>query len=365
MAEDAPGSSDARVTISQVAQRAKVSRTTAGFVLSGRRDQRISAATWQRVEAAAVELGYRPNLTARALRTGTTGTVAMISDHIATTSLANAMISGALRELRERDLLMFTVETLGEGALEHQVVAGLLGRQVDGFLYATMFTRAVQVPEMLRSRPVVLLNCLDTAGRVPSVVPDERGAGASAARAILAAGHHGPVHFVGTLPAGMTGMPQWHGATPLALDERLAGIGEVLEEAGVPLVTVDVENDWDVENGHGAVARLLDANSRPAALVCANDRVAVGAYRALGAAGLKVPGDVAVVSFDDSPAASLVTPPLTSIALPHEEMGRLAVRRLLDESLGHESPQSSHPQAGLVHRVPMTLVERGSVAGRS
>ena len=340
-----------RATLAQVAERAGVSRSAAGFVLSGRRDQRIAQETWRRVEAAAEELGYRPNLTARALRTGTSGTVAMVSDYISTTSVANAMISGALRELRDRGILMFTAETLGERSAEDQVVADLLDRHVDGFIFATMFTRAVSPPAAIRERPVVLLNCVDEQGHLAAVVPDEFGAGASAARVLLDAGHRGRIHFVGTLPAGMTGAAQWHGAPPLALAERLAGARSALDPVGVELVPVDIETDWDVSNGREAVARLVAAGAVPTAIICVNDRVALGAYQALGAAGLDIPGDVSVVSFDNSPAAELMAPPLTSVALPHEEMGRAAVRLLLD-----------HDAATGVHREPMVLESRSSIA---
>ena len=337
-----------RVTLAQVAQRAGVSRSAAGFVLSGRRDQRIAQDTWQRVEEVAAELGYRPNLTARTLRTGTSGTVAMISDHISTTSLANAMVSGAMRELAERGVLMLTVETLGESSTEERVVAELLDRHVDGFVLATMFTRAVRVPAALASHPVVLLNCVDESSALPTVVPDERGGGAAAGQVLLEAGLDGPVHFIGSLPEGSSGTERWHGATPLALAERLTGLRSVIDE----VVTVDVATDWDVADGHAAVAGLLASGVEPRALVCANDRLAVGAYRALREGGLLVPSDVSVVSFDDSPAAEIVVPPLTSVALPHEEMGREAVRLLLGESDG-------------LRRVPMPLVVRDSVARRS
>lgn len=346
MAQEQPRRS--RVTLAQVAERAGVSRSAAGFVLSGRRDQRIAAETWQRVEEAAAELGYRPNLTARTLRTGTSGTVAMISDHISTTSLANAMISGAMRALGEHGVLMLTAETLGDAQTQDRVIEEMLDRHVDGFLFATMFTRAVRVPETLIGRPVVLLNCVDESRALPTVVPDERGAGTAAGQALLEAGHDGVVHFVGSFPPGVTGTQRWHGATPLALAERLEGLRSVLDE----VVTVDVATDWDVADGAAAVAGLLERGVVPRALVCANDRLAVGAYRALRAGGLEVPVDVSVVSFDDSPAAEIVTPPLTSVALPHEEMGREAVRMLLGETGG-------------VRRVPMPLVTRQSVAPRS
>lgn len=348
------GPASARATIAQVAERAGVSRTAAGFVLSGRRDQRIAEDTWGRVERAAAELGYRPNQTARTLRTGTSGTIAMISDYISTTSLANAMIRGALRELRERDLLLFTVETLGDRAVEHKVVTNLLDRQVDGFIFATMFTREITLPAAAKGAPVVLLNCLPADGSaVSSVVPDELDAGVTAATVLLDAGHRDRVAFIGTLPPGMSGGAAWEGAAPVALRERLAGIRSVLGPAGVDLLTVDVDTDWDPLNGRAAMARLLAAGGSPSAVICANDALAIGAYQALREAGLSIPDEMSVVAFDDSPSAEWLLPPLTSIALPHEEMGRTAVKLLLDR-----------PGEAMQVRQPMRLARRASVADR-
>ena len=344
------GGTGRRATIAQVAERAGVSRAAAGFVLSGRRDQRIADETWQRVERAAAELGYRANQTARTLRTGTSGTIAMVSDYISTTSLANAMIRGALRELRERGLLLFTVETLGDLDAQEQAVTNLLDRQVDGFIFATMFTREISLPSMLGSSPTVLLNCVpDNGAPVSYVVPDERAAGESAARVLVEAGHR-RVAFIGTLPPGMTGGGAWEGAPPVALRERLAGIRCVLDANGVDLVTQDVETDWDPLNGREAMTELLADSRGATGIICANDALAVGAYQSLRAAGLSVPTDVSVVAFDDSPSAEWLMPPLTSVALPHEEMGRVAVRLLLDDGAGPHQV-----------RQPMAVKHRASV----
>lgn len=342
----------ARATITQVAERAGVSKSTAGFVLSGRRDQRIAQDTWQRVEAAARELSYRPNLNARTLRTGSSGTVAMITDYVSTTSLANAMVGGALGALREHEQLLFTAETLGDPELEAKVVASLLDRQVDGFIYATMFTRVVSLPLALRGTRVVLLNCTDAKdATLPSVVPDEYRAGVEAAHALVRRGNTAQgVLFVGTLPEGMAGGAAWNEAAPVALDERLAGVRDALSAVGVTITTADTRTDWDAPNGYRAMQDVLETGSRPRAIICVNDAVAVGVYRALEDAEIPIPGHTSVVSFDDSTDAAWLRPGLTSLALPHEQMGREAVRLLLE-------PATSDNQV----RCPLRLIERASV----
>jgi LacI family transcriptional regulator len=339
-----------RVTLTEVARRAGVSRSAASFALNGRTDLRISEETSARVRRAAEELGYSPNTTARTLRTGKSGTVALISDFIGTTSFANAMVRGALQTLRDADTLLYTVDTQGDPDVEAKLLQNLLDRDVDGFLYASMFTRQVDVPPLTRNAPLVLLNCVSP--DIPAVIPDERGAGETAAAALLDAGHRDAIWFVGSFPPGFTGAAAWNGWSPLALTERLDGIQARLADAGTALAgTAPIETDWDVENGRAAVTRLLGTGARPSALICANDALAVGAYHALSVAGLRVPEDVSVIGFDGSALTQAVLPRLTSVALPYEELGRIAAGMLL------QGDPASRP-----HRVPMPLVPGASIA---
>jgi LacI family transcriptional regulator len=329
-----------RVTLREVAHRAGVSPTTASFVLSGRDDMRISVEARARVRQAATDLGYRPNLTARSLRTKVTRTIALISDTIATQQYGGAMVYGSLAAALEEEHLLFVTETQGNPETEERLVEDLLGRQVDGFVYASMFTRAVTLPKALAGHPVVLLNCLSTGDEaLPTVLPDERAAGRSAVRVLLERGHRDGIVVVGETPPGV-----------YAARERLAGIEEALAEAGAGIDGV-LECSWWPEAGHDAVRHTLRRGTRPRALVCLNDRIAFGAYQALQEAGVGIPDEVSLVSFDDSDLAGWLRPGLTSVALPHYEMGRRAVRVLL----------SAEPGEG-VQRVPMPVRERGSVA---
>ncbi len=333
-----------RVTLADVARRAGVSRTSASFVLSGRTDMRISEATRQRVLAAAAELGYRPNITARSLRTAVTGTIGLISDTVTITPYAGEVIQGAADTALKHDRLVFVAETSGDRDVEHGLLREMLDRQVDAFVYAAMFTQVHQPPELLREYPVVLLNCLADSFDAPAVLPDETEAGATAARALLDAGHTDDIHVIG----GRHETAETPGGV-VAGRERMAGVEAALAEAGTAPASV-TECAWHTPDyGYRAASDLL-ARHRPTALICLNDRLAFGAYQALHEHGLRVPDDVSVVSFDDSDLASWLRPALTSVALPHYELGKAAVTLLVEKRL----------TPGEV-RVPMPLRERASV----
>jgi LacI family transcriptional regulator len=334
-----------RVTMADVARSAGVSPTTASFVLSGRTDMRISEAARQRVQEAARALGYRPNVTARSLRTKSTQTIGFVSDTITTTPYAGEVIRGALEAARGRDHLLFITETGGDRDAESGLVNALLDRQVDAVIYAAMFTRHVTPPDELNGRRVVLLNCLAPGFDAPSVIPDEAGAGRDAARALLTAGHTRGIWAIG----GQQAVP----ATPdgvFAGNERMRGLRAELREAGAGLAGV-IDCTWDTDDGYREVRALLADGHRPRALVCATDRLSFGAYQALAEAGLNVPADVSVVSFDDQEFAAWLRPALTTLALPHHELGRLAVELIL----------GAGPLDATVHRVPMPVRVRDSI----
>lgn len=340
-----------RPTLAQVAEKAGVSVSAASFVLSGRTDQRIAADTWARVRDAADALGYRPNTVAKTLLTGKSDTIAFVSEYVASTPHATRAIAGALQEALRHNMLMFVAETLGSVDIEERLLHSMIDRRVDAFVYAAMFTHKVTVPEPLRDTELVLLNCVSDDLDVPMVLPDEVGAGRTAAKALLDAGHRDGIYYIGDVPSAYAkGMPQWDGRISLAVPARLRGVRAQLKGASASLAGTLTVLDNEPANGRDAVERLLADGPTPRALICFNDRLAIGAYQALRAASLRVPEDVSIVSFDDSELAEVVQPGLTSVALPHAEMGRLAIELLLSENAKSGE-----------HLVPMPLTERGSI----
>ncbi|MFJ6674622.1 LacI family DNA-binding transcriptional regulator [Actinosynnema sp. NPDC091369] len=342
-----------RITLADVAKAAGVSTTTVSLVLSGRgRDLRISAEVEHRVRSTAQELGYRRNTLSVGLRTGRTRTIGFVSDTVASSLLAGNMIRGAMEAAHRRGFMLFAGESGGDPDVERALVEAMRDRQVDGIVFAAMYTRRVVLPEGLDDGPAVLLNALP-AGRsaMPAVLPDEVEAGRAAARVLVDAGHRDGVHVIGAGP-GLDDVPP----NSIAARERLIGMREVFAAAGVGVVSAHQCPKWMPENGYDTTREIL-RHHRPGALLCLNDRLAFGAYQALAEAALSVPDDVSVVSFDDHPIASWLRPRLTTVALPHHELGVKAVEVLFATS---ERPVRSKA-APVVHRVPMSVQVGGSV----
>lgn len=327
-----------RVRLKDVAERAGVSPTLASFVLSGR-DMRVAEETRRRVLRTAREMDYRPNLTARSLRTQVSSTIGLIVDTIATGHYGGELIRGSMTEALRRDHLLLVCESGGDKALEATLAEDLSARQVDGLIYATASHDRIATPRAQQpGQRMVLLNCRSDADH-PAVVPDEAEGGRAAAGLLLDAGHRGGIWVVGEAP------PE-----SLPGTERMQGITAAMTSAGVELAG-HLPCRWWPEGAFDALSSALGSGIRPTAVVCLNDRIALGVHQALAAAGLRVPQDVSLVSFDDSELASWLRPALSGIALPEFEMGRRAVDILL----------AKEPASGVV-RVPMRVRSRESIS---
>jgi len=339
-----------RVTLADVARAAGVSRTTASLVLSDRGTElRISETSQKRVRQVATELGYRPNAVSAVLRTGSSHTIGFISDTVATSQLAGDMIKGALNRAHQEGYMLFIGETEGDLSDETRLIDAMFDRQVDGIIIASMFTRERPLPARIAEHRVVLLNALPDAGSTAAaIVPDEQAAGREAAQLLIDAGHK-QIHLIGAGPS-VDDLP----SDAVAGRERLHGILSGLAAAGLTPASGQVCSVWLPEDGWAATRRLLDSGVDQGAIITFNDRLAFGAYQAIQEAGLRIPDDFSVVSFDDHQIAGWLHPHLTTFALPHYELGERAVELLL------HPPETSSPRP--VERLHMPLRLRGSVA---
>lgn len=330
-----------RSTLRDVAALAGVSRTTASYVLNGRSaEMRIATDTQARVRQAVADLDFRPDRTALSLRTNRTKTIGLISDFVASGEFASRMLTGASAASRRLDHLLVIGETEGDPTLERQLIDEMLERKVDGLVYTTLTASRITLPEALRDVRTVLLNCFDPDAEVPAVIPDEYGGGRTAARVLLDAGAAEQVYAVGLddNPAGIAG------------PRRIIGMRDEFAAAGRELAG-HLHCRWEVEEAYQEIARWLAQGAEPTALICLNDRIAMGAYEALTERGLDIPRDVSVVSFDGSSLARWLRPSLTSVALPFDALGSTAVELLMDPST---------PADRLVE-LPMTVLHGRSV----
>ena len=333
-----------RVTLADVARRAGLSPAAASMILNGRPDTRLSADAHERVHAAAAELGYRPNVAARGLRTDRTHTIGFISDVVATTRFASGLIKGALEAAEEAGHVVLVLETGGEPARESVAIEAVLDRQVDGIIFATMRARELFVPDLPASTRAVMLNA--TNPRYPlSVLPDEAQGGRDAVRLLAEAGHHD-----GIVLLGHNDQVEQNLFRSATVAQRIFGVRDEMARRGMTFLSEESSWEWEPRYGYEITSRLLDSGAEISALLCLNDRLAFGAYQALTERGMRVPDDISVVSFDNDELAAYLRPGLTTIGLPHTAMGRQAVEMLLGED-----------ESGQV-LVSMPVVERGSIA---
>lgn len=327
-----------------VAGMADVSVSTVSLVLNGKAaDRGIPEATIRRVLEAVEQVGYRPNAMAAGLRKQTSDTIGFISDLIATTPHAGPMIQGAQDAAWEAHKILIIVNTGDEKSVQDRAIEMMLQRQVEGFVFATMYHRFVELPPALRELPSVLLDCRSEERSVSSVAPDERSGAVAATEHLLAAGHRriGYLQTISRIPAAT---------------ERLEGFKSALRSGGVDfnpqLVATGIDEFF---GGFEAASHLLDLAEPPSALVCFNDRMAAGAFRAAHRRGMVIPRDLSIVGFDNEELVSLFTDPaLTTVQLPHYEMGHWAVSNLLGQIAGGIT-------RGIQHRIPCPLVVRESV----
>lgn len=224
--------------------------------------------------------------------------------------------------------------------IEESAVEMMLGHRVEGIIYAAMFHRVVEPPANSREAPVVLLDCYSEDGSWASVVPDEVSGGHTATEVLLAKGHE-RVGFI-NLPPGVP-----------AMIGRLEGYKQALEAHGVAFDASLVSyGDGTASCGYRYAVELLRASNPPTAIFCANDQMAMGAYEALKEFGLRIPDDVAVVGFDNQELiAAQLRPPLSTVALPHYEMGRWAVNYLIAQAGRRETrPVRHYPGCVYVER---------------
>ncbi len=329
-----------RVTMKDVAKLAGVSQPTVSFVLNDRRDVSVAPATRERVLKAAEELRFQPNRAAQSLRSNRSFVIGVIAEGVVSEPYAGKIVLGVQQAVQASGYVCFVVETSNTRDAGKAAVENLVKQGVAGLIYATpgaFPVRAVEIPEQT---PTVFVNCWPTnLDDAVVVLADEYQGGRDAATATFAAGHRHVVFLGG--PWG-----------DYACRERERGMVDAAIEAGIDPATIRREyGTYQVASGHDLAVKVL-ADEAPTALICGNDRMAVGALLAVHSAGLECPRDVSIVGFDDQPdLADQLSPPLTTVALPHLTMGHVAGSLLLGEGTTRGR-----------HLVPCRYIERGSLA---
>jgi LacI family transcriptional regulator len=335
------------LTLKDLAAHVGVSPSAVSLVLNDRHAGRVNESTAERIRSAAEEMGYVPNLLARGLKTRRTHTFGLISDGVASVPFAGPMLAGVQDTAWAAGYLALLIDTTGDADLEAPSVRSLLQRDVEALIVATQYHRHVTRPVVPPTMPLVLLDGVPENGDEPvdSVIPDEAGGAYAAVRHLVHAGHR------------RIALCNVSDETYIASRLRREGYERALREAGIepdPALAVEVPLA-ETPAAVPAARALLDRAEPPTAVFCFADKLAFAFYQVAHQLGMSVPEDLSVVGFDNQPyLAEALLPGLTTVQLPHYDMGTWAAGRAIARIRGDDIP----PERRLM---PCPLVERDSV----
>lgn len=308
--------------MADVARLAGVSHQTVSRVLHD--NPNVRGETRERVLAAIRQLNYRPNSMARALVTGRSKTLGVVSSDTtfygpastlfgierAAQDAGYAVSVSSLRAVSSRNVVLDAIQQLLDQGVDGVAVIAPLRAGVDALRHVT--------PDV----PVVALESGQN-GSIPVAMVDQRAGAAAATRHLLSLGHKTVVHLAGPL--------DWQEA-----EERIIGWKATLEAANAPVPQV-LRGDWTPRSGYELGEQLLKTPNLTAVFV-ANDQMALGLLRRLHEAGKEVPHDISIVGFDDIPEAAYFSPPLTTVRQDFSELGRRCLKLLLERIEGSDQP---------------------------
>jgi LacI family transcriptional regulator len=305
------------VTLEEIATATGFSVPTVSRALTNP-DYPLSAATRQRINEVAREMGYKPNLTARSLRTDQSNTIGIIVDDILS-PFAPRILRGIQDVLKQHGYLNLIINSDWYPDVEREAISTLLSRPVDGIIFVEN-AHLKDNDTLHRSRkPYVFVHRFIGAKVTNSIVPDNYDGVILAIQHLVSLGHR-RIAFIN----GPDGYP--------VAQQRLEAYKAELAAQNLEFEPILVDKgDWEYEGGYKAAKNILKVAHLPTAIFVANDVMALGAIDAIQEAGLHVPNDLAIVGYDNRDFTSIVHPKITTVTIPAYEMGQLAAEFLLKQ----------------------------------
>ena len=304
-------------TLHDVARKAGVSTATVSRCLNA--PDRVVASTRDRVMAVVRELGYSPHFGARVMAARRTNTIGAIIPTMENAIFARG-VQAFQEELRTHGYTLLVASSSYRAEIEEEQIRALVARGADGLMLIGQ-DRDRAITDFLAAQgvPALVTWALDSDGGLPAIGFDNRAAMRRLTGTVLSLGHR----RIAAISARTAGNDRAR--------LRVAGIRDALAAAGLDAAVLPVvETVYEIDAGAAAFAELMALNPRPTAVLCGNDVLAAGALRQAREMGLEVPRDVSVTGFDDIELARIVTPALTTVHVPHREMGTRAARQLVE-----------------------------------
>ncbi len=328
-------------TLDDVAKKAGVSTATVSRCLND--PKRVVAATRERVMTAVEALGYTPNFAARVMAAKRSFTIGAIIP-----TMENAIFARGLQafqeEIHQRGYTLLVSSSAYKPEVEEEQIRTLVARGADGLLLIG-HDREARIYDYLEQQnvPAMVAWSFIPGKRTPSIGFDNRQAMMALAGKVIELGH--------SRLATISGVSQGNDRARL----RIQGIKDAMQQHGLsPDALSIIETPYEIESGAEAFRLLMAQDNRPTAILCGNDVLAVGAVRQADEMGYRVPDDISITGFDDIELARIVRPGLTTIHVPHRDMGRKAAAELIDMIENSSPGQSFRLDTKIVMRNSLT-----------
>ncbi|GIP16400.1 HTH-type transcriptional regulator DegA [Paenibacillus montaniterrae] len=312
-----------KITIYDVAEKAGVSIATVSKVINN--TGRISEKTRKKVMQIMDELEYQPSVVASALSGKSTFTLGLTLPDLANPYFAE--LARAIEDQgRKHGFNVFICSTDNDADKEEEYYQLFMKKRVDGIIMVSRDKQNVVVKKILSEKvPLVMIAREIFSAPVTSVMVDDYYGGMQAGQHLLQQGHQNIAVIVENL-------------TELGSKERLRGCVDAMKEAQLELdPQLVIEGGYTLESGKAAMKQLLQQKQRPTAVFACNDILAIGAIQAVREGGLKVPDDISIVGYDNTILATIIDPPLTTVAQPMQEIGERSVALLVQQIQSKET----------------------------
>lgn len=338
-----------KTTLKDIAEKAGVSISTVSRVINDDQDKPISDETRKLVWKYVKELGYSKNNRKKSIKRNTKkiGYILNNTPNIYNHPYFSVILNSIETELKKTGYSLgfsFAEDDIKKEAIRHQIIT----EEADGLIIIAEYIDEELTAKIRENfENIVSINYLQTDLKSDVICIEMKKAGYNATKFLIDKGHSRIAFIGGTLTVEL---PE------LTYESRYQGFEKAMREARLNINREWVrDGDWTLDGGYIEMKKILSSGDLPTAVFTASDLMAIGAMRAIHESGLVVPTDISVISFDDIDMAKYTNPQLTTIHVPKEEIGRLAVKLLMDQINGN------NPDFPIKVVVPTELVIRGSV----
>jgi len=332
------------ITIKDVAKETGVHVSTVSRALSPNARASLSSEVVERIKNKAAQMGYRPNLVASGLRTNRTMTVGIVIPDI-TNSLFPPIVRGVESVLEEAGYASILVNTDGDGKREKRLLDLLLERGVDGIIDAAVTSQDKKVTSIYERVPIITANRMVFGSGIPAVINDDV-AGIKKMFDLLVAKGHKNIGYIGGPKRLSTG----------EIRNRAFKEAVAINDLELNAKNIVFANNYTEEDGLNCADSIFSNSPNITAILCANDRLAIGAIEAANSRNLKCPDNVSITGFNDTPMIDRIPPGLTTVRILQFDVGRIAAELLVKKM---NDPSIPVPEKTIM---PVTIVNRGSVS---